>query len=81
MKIQAINGFKDILPGNVIRWQYIERCARDIFERFGMQEIRMPIMEKTELFVRSIGEATDVVEKEMYTFVDKGITMRPEATA
>ncbi len=81
MKIQAINGFKDILPGNVIRWQYIERCARDIFERFGMQEIRMPIMEKTELFVRSIGEATDVVEKEMYTFIDKGITMRPEATA
>ena len=81
MKIQAINGFKDILPGSVNRWQYIERCARNIFERFGMQEIRMPIMEKTELFVRSIGEATDVVEKEMYTFVDKGITMRPEATA
>lgn len=81
MKIQAINGFKDILPGSVIRWQYIEQRARDIFERFGMQEIRMPIMEKTELFVRSIGAATDVVEKEMYTFTDKGITMRPEATA
>lgn len=81
MKIQAINGFKDILPGSVGRWQYIEQRARDIFERFGMQEIRMPILEKTELFVRSIGEATDVVEKEMYTFVDKGITMRPEATA
>lgn len=81
MKIQAVNGFKDILPGSVIRWHYIEQCARDIFERFGMQEIRMPLMEKTELFVRSIGEATDVVEKEMYTFADKGITMRPEATA
>ena len=81
MKIQAINGFKDILPDSVGRWQYIEQRARDIFARFGMQEIRMPILEKTELFVRSIGEATDVVEKEMYTFADKGITMRPEATA
>ena len=81
VKIQAINGFKDILPESVGRWQYVEQRARDIFERFGMQEIRMPILEKTELFVRSIGEATDVVEKEMYTFADKGITMRPEATA
>nr|WP_321466318.1 histidine--tRNA ligase [uncultured Desulfobulbus sp.] len=81
MKIQAINGFKDILPETAIRWRHIEQCARDIFERFGMREIRLPILEKTELFVRSIGEATDVVEKEMYTFVDKGLTMRPEATA
>ena len=81
LKIQAINGFKDILPDSVVRWQHIEQRARDIFERFGMQEIRMPILEKAELFVRSIGEATDVVEKEMYTFADKGITMRPEATA
>ncbi|WP_319586749.1 histidine--tRNA ligase [uncultured Desulfobulbus sp.] len=81
MKIQAINGFKDILPDSIGQWQYIEQTARDVFERFGMQEIRMPILEKTELFVRSIGAATDVVEKEMYTFGDKGITMRPEATA
>jgi histidyl-tRNA synthetase len=81
LSIQAINGFKDILPDSIGRWQYIEQRARDIFARFGMQEIRMPILEKTELFVRSIGEATDVVEKEMYTFTDKGITMRPEATA
>ncbi|NOQ45595.1 MAG: histidine--tRNA ligase [Desulfobulbaceae bacterium] len=81
MKIKAINGFKDILPKEVVRWQHIEQCARDIFERFGMREIRMPIMEKTELFARSIGEATDIVEKEMYTFIDKGITMRPEGTA
>lgn len=81
MKIQAINGFKDILPDSIGRWQLIEQCAREIFERFGLREIRMPILEKTELFVRSIGEATDVVEKEMYTFPDKGITMRPEATA
>ena len=81
LKIQAINGFKDILPETALRWRYIEECARNTFERFGMREIRLPILEKTELFVRSIGEATDVVEKEMYTFVDKGLTMRPEATA
>jgi len=81
LKIQAINGFKDIVPENVGRWQRIEQQTRDIFERFGFQEIRLPVLEKTELFVRSIGEATDVVEKEMYTFADKGITMRPEATA
>ncbi|PIE57304.1 MAG: histidine--tRNA ligase [Desulfobulbus propionicus] len=81
MKIQAINGFKDILPENVLLWQYIEQKARDVFQRFGLREIRVPILEKTELFVRSIGEATDVVEKEMYTFADTGITMRPEATA
>ena len=81
MKIKAINGFKDILPDEVVNWQKIETTARDIFRRFGMREIRLPILEKTELFARSIGEATDIVEKEMYTFVDKGITLRPEATA
>ena len=81
MKIKAINGFKDILPDEAVRWQYMEGVARDIFERFGAREIRLPILEKTELFARSIGEATDIVEKEMYTFPDKGITMRPEGTA
>ncbi len=81
MKIKAINGFKDILPDEVADWRKIETTARDIFRRFGMREIRLPILEKTELFARSIGEATDIVEKEMYTFIDKGITMRPEATA
>ena len=81
MTIQAINGFKDILPDSTGRWQFIEQRARSVFERFGLQEIRMPLMEKTELFIRSIGEATDVVEKEMYTFAEKGITLRPEATA
>jgi histidyl-tRNA synthetase len=81
LKIKAINGFKDILPDEVPVWRRIETTARDIFRRFGMREIRLPILEKTELFARSIGEATDIVEKEMYTFVDKGITMRPEATA
>jgi len=82
--IQLIRGFKDILPGEVELWQKIERVARKLFEDFGFKEIRIPIMEKTELFARSIGEDTDIVEKEMYTFPDrKGdlITLRPEATA
>ncbi len=81
MKLKALNGFKDILPGEVELWQGVETMARQIFTRFGFSEIRMPILEKTELFARSIGEATDIVEKEMYTFSDKQITMRPEATA
>ncbi len=81
MKIKAINGVKDILSDEIVFWQKIEKTARDIFRRFGICEIRLPILEKTELFARTIGEATDIVEKEMYTFVDKGITMRPEITA
>uniref|UniRef100_UPI004057361E histidine--tRNA ligase n=1 Tax=Candidatus Electrothrix sp. TaxID=2170559 RepID=UPI004057361E len=81
MKIKAINGVKDTLPAEIIYWQNIENTARDIFHRFGIHEIRLPILEKTQLFTRSIGEATDIVEKEMYTFVDKKITMRPEITA
>ncbi|MGD9082441.1 MAG: histidine--tRNA ligase [Desulfobacterales bacterium] len=82
--IQLIRGFKDILPGEVELWQYMEKTARSLFEDFGFKEIRIPIMERTELFARSIGEDTDIVEKEMYTFPDrKGnhITLRPEATA
>ncbi len=82
--IQLIRGFKDILPGEVELWQKIEREARRLFESFGFREIRIPIMEKTELFKRSIGEDTDIVEKEMYTFADRGgdmVTLRPEATA
>ena len=82
--IQLIRGFKDILPGEVELWQEIERVARELFDDFGFKEIRIPIMERTELFKRSIGEDTDIVEKEMYTFPDrKGdlITLRPEATA
>jgi len=82
--IQLIRGFKDILPGEVETWQRIEKIARSLFEDFGFSEIRTPIMERTELFARSIGEDTDIVEKEMYTFTDrKGdlITLRPEATA
>ncbi len=82
--IHLIRGFKDILPGEVELWQRIERAAKELFERFNYHEIRIPVMEKTELFARSIGEATDIVEKEMYTFADrKGdlLTLRPEATA
>ncbi|MBN1932926.1 MAG: histidine--tRNA ligase [Desulfobacterales bacterium] len=82
--IQLIRGFKDILPGEVELWQYIESTARSLFEDFGFREIRIPIMERTELFARSIGEDTDIVEKEMYTFADRKnelITLRPEATA
>jgi histidyl-tRNA synthetase len=84
LAIQALKGFKDILPDEVRTWQWIEETARNIFHRFGFSEIKVPILEKTELFQRSIGEATDIVEKEMYTFVDRNgasITMRPEGTA
>lgn len=82
--IQLIRGFRDILPGEVELWQHIEKTAISLLEDYGFKEIRIPIMERTELFARSIGEDTDIVEKEMYTFPDrKGdlITLRPEATA
>ncbi len=81
LKIRALKGFKDILPSDVKLWKYVEDTARDVFRRFNFSEIRLPILEQTELFARSIGENTDIVEKEMYTFVDKQVTMRPEATA
>lgn len=82
--ITAVKGFKDILPDETGKWQYVEKQARKIFTAFGCREIRVPILEKTDLFARGIGEATDIVEKEMYTFRDRGddlITLRPEATA
>ncbi len=84
MAITGIKGFNDILPGEVEKWQHIEATARRVFELYGFAEIRVPIMEKTELFARSIGDATDIVEKEMYSFTDKGenqVTLRPEGTA
>jgi histidyl-tRNA synthetase len=84
MAITAIKGCNDILPEESGRWQYIEQAARRIFERNGFSEIRVPIMEKTELFCRSIGDTSDIVEKEMYSFIDKGensVTLRPEGTA
>lgn len=82
--IQLIRGFKDILPPESALWQHIEKTAISLFEDFGFKEIRIPLLEHTELFARSIGEDTDIVEKEMYTFSDRkgeSITLRPEATA
>jgi histidyl-tRNA synthetase len=84
VSIKALKGFKDILPEEAGTWQRIEATARKVFHRFGFAEIKIPIIEKTELFARSIGEATDIVEKEMYTFTDRNgesITLRPEGTA
>jgi histidyl-tRNA synthetase len=82
--IQALRGTRDILPDEVGYWQQVESIARDILARAAYREIRTPLFEQTELFERGIGEATDVVGKEMYTFVDRGdrsITLRPEGTA
>ncbi len=92
MKVAAIKGFSDILPGEVEVWQAVEATARQIFKAYNFSEIRIPILEKTELFSRSIGETTDIVEKEMYTFEDRDsrsveatettkLTLRPEGTA
>jgi histidyl-tRNA synthetase len=84
MKPQAIRGMNDVLPEVSGTWRYVETVIRDVIESYGYQEIRLPILEQTELFRRSIGEVTDIVEKEMYTFPDRNeesITMRPEATA
>lgn len=82
--MQTIRGFRDILPEQIPLWQRVEKEASALFESFGYSEIRIPVLEKTALFARSIGETTDIVEKEMYTFEDrKGdkLTLRPEATA
>ncbi len=84
MKFQTIRGVNDILPGEIEAVQRLEQAARSVFESFGFSEIRIPIFEVTELFARGIGAATDIVEKEMYTFEDrdgKKITLRPEGTA
>jgi histidyl-tRNA synthetase len=82
--LTAVRGFKDILPPETQTWRLVENTAREILSAFGFQEVRLPILEKTELFARGIGESTDIVEKEMYTFPDRGeesLTLRPEATA
>jgi histidyl-tRNA synthetase len=84
VEIKGIRGFNDILPPENGQWRRLEERAREVLEGFGFSEIRVPILEKAELFSRSIGEETDIVEKEMYTFKDRSgdlITMRPEATA
>ena len=84
MSITTIRGFHDILPGEVEKWQFVETAAREVFENFNFSEVKIPVLEKTELFARSIGDTTDIVEKEMYTFLDRkgeSLTLRPEATA
>jgi histidyl-tRNA synthetase len=82
--LQAVRGMNDVLPDQSAAWQQLESAAREIFAQYGYREIRLPLLERTELFKRSIGEFTDIVEKEMYTFRDRGddsLTLRPEATA
>ena len=84
-QIQAIRGMNDTLPEEAGRWRFFEDCARAVFEQYGYRNIRTPIVERTELFVRGVGEATDIVEKEMYSFVDSmngdKLSLRPEGTA
>jgi histidyl-tRNA synthetase len=82
--LQAIRGMHDVLPEQTPLWQYAEKIIKEVLEAYGYSEIRLPIVEKTELFKRSIGEVTDIVEKEMYTFTDRNgdsLTLRPEGTA
>ena len=81
--IPALRGTRDILPGEVEKWQHVEQTARALCERYGYVEIRTPVIEREELFAKGTGEATDIVQKEMYAFTDKGgerVTLRPEAT-
>src|ERR1700748_1731822 len=83
-QLQAVRGTQDLLPAEARRHRIVAETARVIAERYGFQEIATPIFEFTEVFSRPIGEATDVVSKEMYSFVDRGgeeITLRPENTA
>jgi len=84
MNLRAVKGMKDILPDEVGKWHRLEHAFRSRVEEYGFQEVRTPIVEPTALFVRSIGETTDIVEKEMYSFTDRGeksLTLRPEGTA
>jgi len=82
--IEPLRGVHDVLPAQVAAWQHLERITREVFAGYGYEEFRVPIIEQTQLFKRSIGDFTDIVEKEMFSFVDQGedhITLRPEATA
>jgi histidyl-tRNA synthetase len=82
--IEPLRGVHDVLPANAAAWQHLERVTRRVFAAYGYEEFRVPIIEQTQLFKRSIGDFTDIVEKEMFSFVDQGedqITLRPEATA
>jgi histidyl-tRNA synthetase len=81
---EPLRGVHDILPAQIAAWQYLERITREVFTSYGYEEFRVPVIEQTQLFKRSIGDFTDIVEKEMFSFVDQGedhITLRPEATA
>ena len=83
-KLRTLRGFRDILGDEIQKFNLIQDISRKYFNLFGFKEIEIPVLEKTELFVRSIGDTTDIVEKEMFTFVDLGgdsVTLRPEATA
>ncbi len=82
--IEPLRGVHDVLPAQIAAWQHLERVTRQVFASYGYEEFRVPIIEQTQLFKRSIGDFTDIVEKEMFSFVDQGedhITLRPEATA
>lgn len=82
--LQRPKGTRDLLPEDTNKWQYVEKKVKYVLEEYGFREIRVPVFEYTELFQRGVGETTDVVQKEMYTFDDKGgrsITLRPEGTA
>lgn len=83
-KIRSVRGMQDVLPGDSARWQWVERAIGDVLQRFGYRQIRLPLLEDTALFARGVGETSDIVEKEMYTFDDRGgdsVTLRPEGTA
>src|SRR5438552_5291384 len=83
--LNAVRGMNDVLPAEAAVWEFLEDAARDVFRQYGYRNVRIPIVESTALFVRGIGDATDIVEREMYTFEDKlngeSLTLRPEATA
>jgi histidyl-tRNA synthetase (EC 6.1.1.21) len=84
MELTALKGVQDILPDEVHRWDFLEQLAQRLFPRYGYRRIIIPIIEESRLFTRSIGQETDIVEKEMYVFTDRGgrsIALRPEATA
>ena len=83
--LQAVRGMNDVLPDEAVLWEFLDDTVRDVFRQYGYRNLRVPIVESTALFVRGIGDATDIVEKEMYTFEDRlngeSLTLRPEATA
>ena len=82
--ITSVKGMRDLLPPETRVWNRLEETTREVFSLYGYDEIRTPVLEPTELFVRSVGEASDIVHKEMYSFTDRGgreVTLRPENTA